>query len=147
MELCVSNSLDTDYLFVCGFAGSGKSSYAKILAGHYNANFVEVSDIVKNLIKKRMRSEIAVLPELRTEIVAALQALTTPLVISGARQLDIIKAFPDSPIIWIDVPQKLRGERINRRNEKEDDIDITTCDHHDSELGITEIRSYVGREK
>lgn len=140
-------SLDTDYIFVCGYTGSGKSFYAKSIAEWNGANFVEISDIVKEITQKSLRSEIGCKPELDMEIVKRLKSMRTPLVVSGVRQQSILDEFKGSPVIWVDVSQEMRGERIRSRNREKDDISIIACDDFDNKLGVGNILSQLKGDK
>ena len=134
-----SRTLDTDYVFVCGYAGSGKSAYARALAKEFNANFIEVSDIVKKVLNSNRRSEIGHRPELDKTIIEELRNVEKPAVISGVRQLSIIDAFPDNPVVFVHVPYKVRQRRAELRNDSKDDVDIREADQMDNRLGLAEI--------
>lgn len=139
MEPFMPDKLDSDYLFVCGYTGSGKSFIAKSIAEWNNAYFVEISDIVKDITQMSLRSEIGCKPELDVEIIKELKSMNTPLVVSGVRQQEILDAFPGRPVIWVDVPQEKRGERITSRSREKDDISIQSCDDFDDKLGVGNI--------
>lgn len=129
-------SLDIPIMFVCGYAGSGKSFYAQVLAEALDANFVEVSDIVKGITKKKLRSDICDMPELDEQIIEAIQEMEKPLVVSGARQDTITQAFPNSTVVWVKAPKDVREKRIKKRASKKDDMSLKDCDDTDRDLGL-----------
>ncbi len=139
--------LDTDYLFVCGYAGSGKSMYAKFLAEKFNANFIEVSDIVKKITHKSNRSDIGYMPDLDDLIIDELEGLDTPVVVSGVRQLEILQAFEPNPVVWVHVPKELREARMQSRGDSEDNLTIEQCDALDNKLGLNSIKEYIMRKE
>jgi len=135
--------IDCDYTFFCGYAGSGKSTIAKVYAEWAGATFVEVSDIVKRVLNENKRSEIGNRPELDVQIIAELKKVETPAVISGVRQLSIIEAFPNSPVTFVGVPFAVRESRINSRGDEKDNVELLDADAFDDQLGLNEIAEAV----
>ena len=142
MEQCMSG-IDSDYLFVCGYTGSGKSFYARSIAEWNGANFIEISDLVKEITQKSLRSEIGYKPELDFEIIKRLKLMETPLVVSGVRQQSILDEFKGNPVIWVDASQEMRGDRIKSRSREKDDISIEACDDFDNKLGVGTILNHL----
>ncbi len=148
MEQSMSEiKLDTDYMFVCGYAGSGKSLYAKFLAEKFGANFIEVSDIVKELTNEKDRSDIGYRPDLDDLIIERLDEMSLPVVVSGVRQLKILKAFERSPVVWVHVSKEMRQARMNSRGEAEDNLSVEECDALDNKLGLNDIKEYIARKE
>lgn len=137
-------NLDSDYFFVVGYAGSGKSTYAKMLAVSLNANFIEASDIVKKVSKLQTRSDLASkTADLDQAIIEELRKVEKPAVVSGVRQVSILQAFEGNPIIWLSVPFEKREDRLTRRGSTKDNISLKEADDLDNKLGVGEVLNYI----
>lgn len=129
--------------FICGYAGSGKTTYGKTLAESMGMEFIEASDIVKSIMNSEKRSDISNKAGLDVEIIDRLRAVTTPTVVSGVRQVSILKAFRGSPIVWLSVPFLIREERVTKRKSVKDNIPLVEADSLDNQLGVGEILRYI----
>ena len=138
-------SADVDYFFVCGYAGSGKSTYSRVLATMLNANFVEASDIVKMLSNETTREGLTKTGDLAPQIAEKLKNLPTPIVISGVRQAEILAQFEGTrhSIMWIEVPEQIRQERVDRRRDEKDTVQIAVADELDDDLGLRGVLQYI----
>lgn len=133
-------------IFVCGKTRSGKSFVSQKLAQAMNYKFVEVSSIVKSILETDKRSEIVNKPELDIAIANHLKALAEQdnLLISGVRQLTILKQFPDAQIIWLHTPDRIRREWFDRDLEiRKDDLELSQIDEMDKELQLSSILEYI----
>lgn len=134
---------DVTHTFVCGYAGSGKTTYAKSLSEFLGAGFVEVSDIVKKLSNLNTRSELTQTQDLDSRIIEELRKVPTPVVICGARQLSIVKAFPNSQVMWFALPFEQRHLRLTSRASNKDNIDLHEADELDNKLGLAELAEHI----
>lgn len=134
---------DSLLTFVCGYAGSGKSTYGRMLAASLNAEFVEASDIVRAILKSDKRSDLTLKAELDQAIINSLREITSPTVVSGVRQVSILKSFPGSQVIWVSLPFLKRQERLSRRKDEKDDISLAETDRRDDQLGLGDVLDYI----
>jgi len=139
-------SVKNKIIFVCGKTRSGKSFVSQKLAQAMNYKFVEVSSIVKSILETDKRSEIVNKPELDIAITNHLKALAEQdnLLISGVRQLTILKQFPDAQIIWLHTPDHIRQEWFDRDLEiRKDDLELSRIDEMDKKLQLSSILEYI----
>lgn len=139
---------DVKYFFVCGYAGSGKTTYSKELALSLKANFVEVSDIVKRLSKQTERSELVKTANLSQQIAEEIKKVETPAVVCGVRQVEILQAFDSSErqAIWLAVPFEIRQNRLTRRASDKDNVTLEETDAADDRLGLNQVMRYLLEE-
>ena len=141
--------------FVCGFLCSGKSFYAKAVAAAEQTKGpvvvqMEVSDIVRAILKEEDREKLQGHPELDKQIIFSIDNLRymnkgNEIVISGARQTSILIAFPKATCIWIDVPESVRYNRFKLSQKDKDTslLGFTKANERDVELGIEELKHYI----
>lgn len=135
--------------FVCGQLCSGKSLYAKYLASIEESIFLEVSDIVKQIIKtedrRHLQTDTKHLHSKIAEEILCIYVNNRPkqLIVSGARQKEILENFPLATLIWIDCPKNDRAMRYSERLRKGDDINFEKAEQGDIELGILEVKKYI----
>ena len=134
--------------FVCGQLCSGKTVYSKALAALTNGVFIEVGDIVREIKQTNERKELQKTKELYEEIAEQL-IRRMPLsdvkdyVVSGVRQKEILKYFPEATILWIECPKKVRKIRYKERAREGDVISFKDADQGDIDLGILEVKKYI----
>ena len=139
-------------IFVAGTICSGKSYFASNLADDLDFDFIEVSRLVGSILSSSERNDLQGHPELLDQIIHAIGDIRTStrkkgLVISGPRQWEILRAYPDSECIWMDTPMDVCFERFqNRKDEKDGDLTQEAFDDYlrkDDELGLQEVKQYI----
>ena len=88
-------------IFVAGTICSGKTFEAAQIADELNFDFIEISSIVRQILETNRRDKLQGHPELSTQIIDRITEIrrTTKkqgLVVSGPRQIEIVKAFPEA---------------------------------------------------
>ena len=72
-------------------------------------------------------------------------------VVSGPRQVEIVKAFPQAELIWMNTPMELCFERFQSRGDTKDGklTEDAFADYlrKDDELGLQEVKSYMENKK
>lgn len=146
------NADNKDIIFVAGPICSGKSTYGKQLAKDRGYEYIEISTIVRSIVKGQTRTDIQGKPEIVDEIVERLSALLDdPLlvgaVVGGPRQVEILQAFPQSTLVWVSTSLEERFRRfVNRKDAKDGDTTREAFDQfmkNDNELGLTEVKKYI----
>jgi cytidylate kinase len=138
--------------FVCGQLCSGKTHYSKALAALVDGIFIEVGDIVREIKQTTDRKELQNTKELSEQIVEHL-IRKMPLcdvkqyVVSGVRQKEILKHFPEATILWIECPKKERKERYKQRARQGDVIPFKEAEQGDIDLGILEVKKYIFKQQ
>lgn len=136
-------------IFYCGKICSGKSTTAKAVSQYLNLPYVEVSSIVRDILNVQNRMDLLGHPELDKLIIDKLRSLDPRTIVSGVRQLSILKAFPDSEFIWIEVCYKDRLRRFVERGDCKDkssmpiEESFQKADEGDRALGIEDVRSFI----
>ena len=134
--------------FVCGQLCSGKTHYSKALAALVDGAFIEVGDIVREIKQTSDRKQLQDTKELWITITEEL-IKKMPLsdekqyVISGVRQKEILKQFPEATILWIECPKKERKKRYKQRSREGDVVSFKEAEQGDIELGILEVNKYI----
>jgi cytidylate kinase len=134
--------------FVCGQLCSGKSHYSKALAALVDGVFIEVGDIVREIKNTVDRKELQNTKELHITIVEQL-IRKMPLcnikqyIVSGVRQKEILKHFPDATLLWIECPKKERKKRYSQRARQGDTVLFKEAEQGDINLGILEVKKYI----
>ena len=64
-------------------------------------------------------------------------------VISGVRQKEILKRFPEATILWIECPKKERKKRYSQRARVGDSLSFKEAEQGDVDLGILEVKKYI----
>lgn len=145
-------------IFYSGRLCSGKSTVAKEYAKLNNLEFVEVSDIVKELLEliDATRDAMQGKPELGPMIAAQIYNMLADaehgLVVSGVRQVEIVEMLNSLDAVefeynWIEVPREERLKRYLSRARKEDVNALTEeafdkAEKRDEELGLAKLKQY-----
>lgn len=148
--------------FVCGEICSGKSTIAKEMAATQNLYFIEVSDIVKGLLKSASREQLQKSGYLESQIVLEISIILSDIraegkydgfVISGVRQRGIINCLESLQSMytffyhWIDIDEETRFERYMKRGDLAKDKltrdGFEEAQNRDNELGIQEVKKYI----
>jgi dephospho-CoA kinase len=134
--------------FVCGQLCSGKTLYSKTLSQISDCIFVEVGDIVRGLKNTVDREKLQDSKYLFTEIIGHLRLLSTfnkpkQLVVSGVRQKEILEAFPDATVLWIECPKEERKRRYGIRAREGDSQSFENAEQGDINLGILDVKKYI----
>ena len=64
-------------------------------------------------------------------------------VVSGVRQKEILKHFPEATLLWIECPKKERKTRYKQRARQGDQISFKEAEEGDIALGILEVKQYI----
>ena len=139
-------SVKNKITFVCGKTRSGKSFLTEKLAQVMGYTFIEISSIVKQLLGSSLRSDIVEKPEIDSQIIELLQARLAKdnLLVSGVRQLSIIKRFPDAQVIWLHTPDHVRQLWFEQDLLcRGDDMKLSQIDESDKKLGLPLIANYI----
>jgi cytidylate kinase len=134
--------------FVCGQLCSGKTHYSKALAALVDGVFIEVGDIVRGLKQTSDRKLLQDTKELSVAITEEL-IRKMPLsdvkqyVISGVRQKEILKRFPEATFLWIECPKKERKNRYKQRAREGDSLSFKEAEQGDIDLGILEVKKHI----
>jgi len=134
--------------FVCGQLCSGKTLYSKTLTHINESVYVEVGDIVRSIKNTQDRSVLQDSKELHNKIVHEIFRLSAvngskQLVISGVRQKEILEAFPDATLLWIECPKFVREQRYLNRKREGDSQAFEDAEQGDINLGILEVKKYI----
>jgi len=138
--------------FVCGQLCSGKTLYSKALAHICEGVYIEVGDIVRKLKQTEDRKLLQDSSHLAAQIVDYLKTqskltLDKDLVVSGVRQKEIIKFFPDSTLLWVECPKEERARRYAKRAREGDSQTFEEAEQGDINLGILEVKQYIFNNK
>lgn len=138
--------------FVCGELCSGKTVYSKAFAELTKGVYIEVGDIVREIKQTEDRKTLQDSKKLSSAIVIKLQeslslGKSVDFVVSGVRQKSILKAFPQSTLVWIDCPKKERKKRYEARARTGDTISFQEAEQGDIELGIKKVKKYILKNK
>lgn len=134
--------------FVCGQLCSGKTLYSKALAQICDGVHIEVGDVVRHLKNTNDRKLLQDSKNLSGQIIEYLKVqsrLTSgkDLVVSGVRQKEILEAFPDSTLLWVECPKNERERRYKNRAREGDSQTFEEAEQGDINLGIIEIKNYI----
>lgn len=134
--------------FVCGQLCSGKTLYSRALAQICDGIYIEVGDVVRHLKNTKDRKLLQDSKDLSGQIIDYLnvQSLLTSgkdLVVSGVRQKEILEAFPDSTLLWVECPKNERERRYANRAREGDSQTFEEAEQGDINLGIIEIKNYI----
>ena len=138
--------------FVCGELCSGKTIYSQSLANLTNGVYIEVGDVVRELKQTNDRKVLQDSKTLSKAIIANLQLfiskqLPKDCIISGVRQKEILKAFPDATLMWIECPRKERKTRYTKRARQGDTMSFREAEKGDKKLGILKVKKYILKHK
>jgi len=134
--------------FVCGQLCSGKTLYSKALAQICEGVYIEVGDVVRHLKNTKDRKLLQDSKNLSSQIIEYLKAqsqLTSgkDLVVSGVRQKEILEAFPESTLLWVECPSNERERRYKSRAREGDSQTFEEAEQGDINLGIIDIKKYI----
>lgn len=134
--------------FVCGQLCSGKTVYAKALSQTCEGYFIEVGDIVRKLKQTQERKHLQDSKHLSTKIIEEIlneYKSNTPkqLVVSGVRQVEILSAFPDAILLWVECPKEERKRRYQKRAREGDSQEFEEAEAGDINLGILGVKQYI----
>ena len=134
-------------IFISGELCSGKSTIAKRLAEELGYSFLEVSDVVKEILAEIEREKLQGHPEIAPQIVNAIETAVTwqNVIVSGVRQAEILAAFPDAECVWVEIPEEERLKRYLSRGDTKDKLtkeDFAKAQERDITLGILEVKEY-----
>ena len=134
--------------FVCGQLCSGKTHYSKALAALVDGIFIEVGDIVREIKQTTDRKVLQDSKELHETIAEELVKKMSlsdirQYVISGVRQKEILKFFPEATLLWIECPKKERKRRYKERSRQGDAVPFKEAEQGDINLGILEIKKHI----
>ena len=133
-------------MFICGPICSGKTTYGRILSEEIGTDFIEVSDIVKEITHSSKREDLQNTAYLDQQIITRLQSVDEYSIVVGVRQKSILQAFPNSRLMWLEVPY---SERLQCYLDREDTKDTLTekafqlAEKKDNDLGLQEVRDYI----
>lgn len=134
--------------FVCGQLCSGKTLYSKALAQICNGTYIEVGDIVRSLKDTNDRKILQDSKYLFESIIEHLWNESEiysnqDLVVSGVRQKEILEAFRESTVLWVECPLDERKRRYNNRAREGDTQTFEEAERGDINLGILDVKQYI----
>ena len=134
--------------FVCGQLCSGKTLYSKALAHICDGIYIEVGDIVREIKQTQDRKVLQHSSELYVEIISKLKKQAElfsgrDLIVSGVRQQEILAAFPESTLLWVECPKEERRTRYSRRARNGDTQTFEEAENGDIDLGILTVKNYI----
>lgn len=136
-------------IFICGEICSGKTTEMYNYS-NANAKHIEVSSIVKNILETNERDQLQGHPELSTQIIAAIEyaAKTWEFnIITGVRQKEILEAFPNAELVWLNVDEETRFQRYLKRGDiAKDKLTLEgfqLAQKRDNELGLQKVKEYI----
>ena len=142
-----------EVIIVCGRICSGKSTFQSM------SYRIVVSNIVRDLMKsddrEKLQNSMHLDERIAEEIVGVLDATTTciekgiikrkPIIVDVIRQSTIIDKvlewYPDSELVWLDVPETKRKQRYELRNDNKDTESFEVADNKPIELECQKIFS------
>jgi dephospho-CoA kinase len=138
--------------FICGQLCSGKTLYSKTLTQICDSNFVEVGDIVRKIKNTNDRKHLQNSKHLSFNIIEELKNeyksnKSKQLVVSGVRQVEILSAFPDATLLWIECPKEERKKRYENRAREGDAQSFEEAEAGDINLGILGVKQYILTKK
>jgi dephospho-CoA kinase len=132
--------------FVCGQLCSGKTLYSEALRNVNYDSYIEVGDIVRRLKSSEDRKVLQDSKDMLTHIIEYLrieEKTFNHLIVSGVRQKEILEAFPDATLLWIECPTELRKQRYLNRSREGDTQTFEEAEQGDINLGILEVKKYI----
>ena len=143
-------------IFIAGTICSGKTYDAALLAEDLDYDLIEVSSIVRQILHTNKREKLLGHPELSTQIIERIADIrrTTKkkgVVVSGPRQVEILEAFPEAELIWMNTPMGICFQRFcSRGDSKDGEFDRNTFEDYllkDDELGLQEVKQFIEKNK
>lgn len=132
--------------FVCGQLCSGKTLYSKTLVQIDSSMYIEVGDVVrklKNTINRHLLQDSKYLCSSIIDYLKDNAKSFDKIVISGVRQKEILEAFPEATLLWIECPMKVRSQRYLDRKREGDTQTFEEAEQGDIDLGILEVKEYI----
>lgn len=132
--------------FICGQLCSGKTLYSEALRNVNYDSYIEVGDIVRRLKSSEDRKVLQDSKDMLNHIIEYLRIEEKPfnhLIVSGVRQKEILEAFPDATLLWIECPKETRKQRYWNRNRQGDTQTFEEAEQGDINLGILEVKKYI----
>lgn len=148
--------------FVCGAICSGKSTLSQQLASLYDGDFIEVSDLIKEVLssnKHLTRNQLQNTAHLDSTITQLLfekinDCSSNHIYISGVRQVFIIKRMMELckesqiQLMWLDVSEDVRLQRyLNREVDDKDpnktESTFNQANRKDYELGLGGVKQFI----
>lgn len=136
-------------IFICGEICSGKTTE---MLNRSSADFIhiEVSNLVKALLQEQERDKLQGHPELSTAIIAEISenvAKYNKIIVTGVRQKEILEAFPNAELVWLNVDEETRFQRYLKRGDiAKDKLTLEgfqLAQKRDNELGLQEVKEYI----
>lgn len=132
--------------FVCGQLCSGKTLYSNTLSDMDKSVYVEVGNLVRRWKNTQDRKELQDSKQLAEKIIAYIKAdakAFDKVVVSGVRQKEILQAFPEATVIWIECPKEVRKQRYLARQREGDTQTFEEAEQGDINLGILETKQFI----
>lgn len=132
--------------FVCGQLCSGKTLYSETLSEIDKSIYVEVGNLVRRWKNTQDRKELQDSKQLSDRIISYIKddaKAFGKVVISGVRQKEILEAFPEATLLWINCPKEVRKQRYLSRQRDGDTQTFEEAEQGDIELGILEVKKYI----
>lgn len=143
-------------IFVAGTICSGKTFEANAMADDMDFDIIEVSTLVRQILDTNERDQLQGHPELSTQIIDRITEIrrTTKkqgVVISGPRQVEIVAAFPEAEMIWMNTPKSMCFDRFcERKDAKDKEFTRDVFEDYllkDDELGLQEVKQFMEKNK
>ena len=132
--------------FVCGQLCSGKTLYSQTLCEIDKSIYVEVGNVVRRWKNTSDRKQLQNSKELAKRLIAYIRDDAKAfgrLVVSGVRQKEILEAFPEATLLWIECPKEVRKQRYTKRQRDGDTQTFEEAEQGDIDLGILEVKQYI----
>ena len=142
---------EPEVILVFGRICSGKSTFQS------QSYRIIVSNIVRGLMqtddRAALQNSLDLDERIAEEVVGCIDALTTaikyeliadkPIIVDGIRQTSIVdyvlQWYPESEMVWLDVPEKKRKERYESRKDNKDTEAFEIADNKPIELECQKI--------
>ena len=132
--------------FVCGQLCSGKTLYSNALSNIDKSIYVEIGNLVRRWKNTQVRKDLQDSKHLLEKIISYIKDDTkafSKVVVSGVRQKEILEAFPEATLIWIECPTEVRKQRYLKRQREGDTQTFEEAEQGDIDLGILEVKQYI----
>ena len=138
--------------FVCGQLCCGKTVFAKAFANEVDGVYIEIGNIIRQIKQSEDRKDLQNSKDLVHDIINELRSYEKEMfpkavIASGPRQVQILKAFPESTKLWIECPRETRKARYSSRARKGDETSFDDAEKGDVDLGILEVKQYILESK
>ena len=132
--------------FVCGQLCSGKTLYSNTLSDMDKSIYVEVGNLVRRWKSTQDRKELQDSKQLAERIIEYIRDdadCFDKVVVSGVRQKEILEAFPEATLLWIECPRETRKQRYLSRQREGDNQTFEEAEQGDINLGILEVKQFI----